>query len=269
MAFYVDCNQWPDPAVDPEIQQKMMGNGVLTTQDCQNPKYQNQTVKYMPAGSDQNPLWLPDGTYEISVDSKLFVVSTKITSSVANRAHSSVAINIAKMIAGRLPNATVQIEGSNIDSPVYVHAYVGSPAQATLENTHGFILDMEMVNSTAVASHIKVPDQNSCPPGMQAVLVGSMAGIDAGTGEYHGQGVIFAPNNSAFSNVILQNGFIANIGTQPGTGLIQPDLVTNRNLEGSGYLDTGKNQVLLITACLPSPNPNVSKQVANQSQIRY
>lgn len=257
MAFYSDCHVWPNPNNDPNILQEMTGLIPLTPQAC--PTLTQPILKaYKPIGADSNGPWPNNYTIGTGVGAyaNMFLVKTMIGPMTGSRLLTA----IGGAIAGRLPNATSWTNNGLMPNWVVVQASVGVPGSSN--QTNGFIIDMEMVNSNSTALHIKQPTAADCPPGMQAVLVSAMAAYQSP----HNTFANLAAYSSTVQNATIKNGFLmfTNNNT-PQTGLIMPQLQTNstnetKNSAGGGNQNGDEsavqNQVLLISACLPNASAN-------------
>jgi prepilin-type N-terminal cleavage/methylation domain-containing protein len=248
LAFYVDCHQWPDPSVDPDIMNKMMGKTALTAEDCQNPVYQNQIRQYMPPGSNENGPWL--NKYEIVVpdsvpDKPSFYIKTNLGK------YSDALFNVGKMIAARLPFGETS---SVLDNDVIVQASVGRPSSGIIDNSRGFILSMQTVDSSSVTK-VKVPLTTDCPPGM-------VPDVEVAP-------VTFSPPRVNNTNVVetsygYQSGVENIIATVQTSTLVTPPF-------GPSYSEYNKSgRVLLITACLPKGSTEALSNKTNVSAVsRY
>lgn len=224
LAFYVDCHQWPDPIVDPDIMNKMMGIGMLTSDDCQNQDYQGKVRTYMPKGSDQNGPWGNSYYILLSPDKNLFYIETSLGR------YTSRLYNAAQMIAARLPEGKTSAQFLTY---VRVKAAVGKPASAIVDTSRGFILNMQTVNSDQV-SKIKLPANTDCPSGMVPDVEVAPVQFHAGqTNNMDMVGTTYAGLNGNIYPVVKGATWI----TPP----FQPGY----------YQYNTSGRVLVITACLP------------------
>jgi hypothetical protein len=144
---------------------------------------------------------------------------------------------------------------------VQVQASVGVPGSNS-NTVGGFILDMEMVNSSTQSLHIKQPSPADCPPGMQAVLVSAIAAYHSASGSLGNASAY----NTTLQNATVNNGFLQfNTTPTPITPILQTTSVNGSKNSAGGGNSNGdesaiENQVLLISACLPNNSANKINQ---------
>lgn len=267
MAFQADCGQWPvDSVANPDILLVMTGQSPLTLTICPGltPPNPDQKRTYMPLGIDKTHPNGPGpwmnyydiGPYDPANQQQpppptvaLFYVKTDIGPDNLTTE------NNARMIAGRLPNADVFKESVNGVPNEFVRAFVGSSPSGGGAKAGPQILDMEIVNSTKIAEHIKKPTQAMCDKfgkGLMPVLVGALSGLDAGREKEPDKGAFYGVNKGYVNMALDKNGFIDLSSLPPG--VITPNSGVERDLQnpvGGKFKDYGRNQVLLISACLP------------------
>lgn len=290
LAFQADCGKWPAAGtLDGPMYKLMYGEDPLTALTCPKPAnsdYIGMKRSYLLPGSEYGP-WPPaliparNSFYMFSPASgeASFYVETFLPPTAEM-------LKIGKMIAGRLPNATADMMPGNI--AVRVRASVVAANYAAGNNPPpgggggSHIIDMEMVSSTQAAAHIKKPTQAVCDSMGERLgellvpaLVGSMAGIDArrANGDSGSKNAI---NGTAFNKVTIKNGFISEIDTvdKKPDGILKPTLMT-QTLSGSDpkdLTDLGRNQVLLISACMPlctvdPTNTKCKKALSSKSSV--
>lgn len=283
MAFQADCGQWPvDSVANPDILLVMTGQSPLTLTICPGltPPNPDQKRTYMPLGIDKTHPNGPGpwmnyynfGPYDINnptppPTTQLFYVKTYI--GPVNLTTQ----NNAAMIAGRLPNADIGHEVFDGVDQEYVIAYVGSSPSGDGKKVGPQILDMEIVNSTKIAVHIKKPTQAMCDKfgkGMIPVLVGALSGLDAGREKEPDKGAFYGVNKGYINMALDKNGFI-DLSPLP-SGVITPNSGVERDLQhpvGGSFKDYGRNQVLLISACLPRSSEQPLSSTNTQSGLRY
>lgn len=238
MSFYVDCDKWPnDSTQDDNIISAMMGKTPLTQDEC--PKYADTTRQYMPLNSDKNGPFPNEYSFGPFVNANgnvgtMFQVSTTIGDD------STLMESVGRMIASRLPNATSFVDDQKTPETVAVQATINVPGQAVTDSGHGFILNMQMVNSTAL-SQVKAPTQKDCPNGMVPILVNAISNFQSlkvGLGSGHKTGAYIATTA---------------VDTDQSTHFVRPTLSVqpDDNTYGGAPETTGVNEVLLISACIP------------------
>jgi prepilin-type N-terminal cleavage/methylation domain-containing protein len=241
LSFYLDCQQWPtDSQVDQNIIPAMMGESAYTQEEC--PALVNQKRIYMPKGSDKNGPWtytysngtLFENSYDIApiknpdgTNSKVFSVSTII-------GYQRSLLSSAKMIAGRLPNATTLQITPVLQKPIWVQAYVNAGGSSGGGGNGGYLVNIQNVNSQAV-SQIKSTYQ--CPAGMEYKTYYGLSQIHVGPDSWRGERFGVYASNYSFST---QKDFIV------------PNLNIDGNCQIGNCSNNGaSNQVLLIGACMP------------------
>jgi len=255
LAFYVDCHKWPDPLVDPQIMQKMMGSDVLTSDDCANPNYIDKIRVYMPAGSDQNGPWM--NRYEI-VGGSALNNSPSLTLRTNIGQYSNSLYNSGKMIAARLPVGNVFAAGRD----VIVRASVVEPASAIVDNSRGFILNMQVVQANTV-SNVKKPQDSDCPTGMKATLTYALSSIQSGQDPYI---------KPWFSLYGLYQG-LPDVSAVNNQNYITPQLKPRGNCstlgDCSAIMNPENNKILLISACIPASSPKNTKTMTSDENYRF
>ncbi len=294
IAFNVDCKQWPlDSVTHPDILLAMTGQSVLTTEQCLTQKLVGHTRTYMPAGVDLNR---PNGPgpwsnyYDIGPydpndsapppSARLFYVKTHIG------AFTPITENIARMIAGRLPNADIGNEMFGGIDQEFVRAYVNAvPSGDGGDNAGAKILNMEMVDNRWGSGRIQKPEKNACPAGTMPILVSAISSIDAGwlktshggsavagvsKGALVNQGSIFdsksggidwnkiplnKDNNNKDRDNTMKDRFFDVAVDQPAA---EQDKARNEA--------NAVNKVLFISACVPDPDYKKTKAANTQIQ---
>jgi prepilin-type N-terminal cleavage/methylation domain-containing protein len=247
LAFYVDCNEWPNPANQSDIMLAMTGiDGHPITPAACSTLSQPVMKAYMPAGADSNGPW--PNSYAIGVGSgayaNLFQVSTDLPFDNTNNPPGLQAI--ASSIAGRLPNATVVNDTSQKTPQIEIQTAIGIPGSAL--TNHGYILNMQIVNSNQV-SNVLYPQANDCPKNMMPQVVSAPVNFSA-------------PVTNNFDSVTTETPQSVRVNNQ---SFVEATLETYTHSFIFPSHTSKSGQLLVITACIPYPNNSISTTANNAS----